>query len=40
MINGFPTCKKFKKNNAKTVDITFLSQLPSHGISAKFGSKT
>nr|AFK48864.1 unknown [Medicago truncatula] len=32
MINRFPTCKELKKNNTKTVNITFLSQLPSHGI--------
>ncbi|KAJ0911294.1 hypothetical protein HanRHA438_Chr06g0261631 [Helianthus annuus] len=35
IVNGFPSSNKFKKNNTKTVDIGFQSELTSHGI---FGS--
>lgn len=38
MVNRFSASKKLKKNHTKTIDITFLSQLPSHCISVKFGN--
>jgi len=38
VVNRFSSSKKLKKNNTKTIDITFLSQLPSHCISVMFGN--